>query len=163
MNSKCETCMWMRHSPMGHMCARGLTIETMIECECRAYNKPRESNQVDLEERIEDLETQLGWYEEELDNLRNFCRRVDQFLCHFPEFSLDCDIARNCVHSCCPLNAGHTTLNNPDNWHVGDNFCGNCAHCDHGKQGDDTIYICVKTGEILDPDWASCEMFEHPF
>ena len=143
MNTKCETCMWMRHSPMGHVCARGLTIEAMIECDCKAYNKPRESNQVDLEERIEDLETQLGWYEEELDTLRNFCRRVDQFLNNFPEFSLDC-----------------TLPNNPDNWHVGDNFCGNCVHC----AWNEGICNCEKTGELIDSDWASCDRFEeHPF
>lgn len=47
--------------------------------------------------------------------------------------------------------------------HIGSNFCGNCAHCDHGKQGDDTVYVCSLSAEIVDPDESSCSMFEHPF
>lgn len=45
----------------------------------------------------------------------------------------------------------------------GSNFCGNCAHCHRGKQGDDTIYVCDLTKGFLDPDDSSCEMFEPPF
>ena len=47
--------------------------------------------------------------------------------------------------------------------HFGDNFCGNCAHCDHGKQGDDTVYVCSLSAEIVDPDDSNCAMFEPPF
>lgn len=47
-----------------------------------------------------------------------------------------------------------------DNWHTGKDFCGNCAHCDSGKQGDDTIYVCDRTAEIIDPDEASCPHYE---
>lgn len=47
--------------------------------------------------------------------------------------------------------------------HKGSDFCGNCTHCDHGKQGDDTVYVCELSGEIVDPDSASCSMFEPPF
>lgn len=47
--------------------------------------------------------------------------------------------------------------------HKGSNFCGNCTHCDHGKQGDDTVYGCDLSDEIVDPDDSSCSMFEPPF
>ena len=47
--------------------------------------------------------------------------------------------------------------------HKGSNFCGNCMHCDHGKQGDDEVYVCELSAEIVDPDSASCSMFEPPF
>lgn len=144
MNSKCETCMWMRHSPMGHICARGFTLEVMFDCDCKAYNAPRDSNQVELEERIEDLETQLGWYEEELDNLRNFCSRVDQLLNHFHEFSTDCKLDFVSPYQ-----------------HTRDNFCGNCCHCSHVAP--DVTYRCELSGEVVDPDDSSCTMFEPPF
>lgn len=45
----------------------------------------------------------------------------------------------------------------------GSNFCGNCTHCNRGKQGDDTVYICELSHEITDPDDSSCAMFELPF
>lgn len=47
--------------------------------------------------------------------------------------------------------------------HNGPYFCGNCTHCDHGKQGDDTVYVCDLSAEIIDPDDSSCSMFEPPF
>ena len=47
--------------------------------------------------------------------------------------------------------------------HVFENFCGNCNHCDRGKQGDDTVYVCTLSGEIVDRDESSCSMFEPPF
>lgn len=47
--------------------------------------------------------------------------------------------------------------------HVGSNFCGNCTHCNRGKQGDDTVYVCELSYEIIDPDDSSCSMFEPPF
>jgi hypothetical protein len=47
--------------------------------------------------------------------------------------------------------------------HIFDNFCGNCTHCDHGKQGDDEVYVCELSGEIVDPDSATCSMFGPPF
>ena len=133
MNSKCETCMWMRHSPVGHVCARGFTLEVMLECDCKAYNTPRDSNQLELEERIEDLETQLGWYEEEIETLRNFCRRVDQ-----------------------KLNAIFGKQATSNFTHTGSNFCGNCVH----HCGDCNIPSCELTGEICDFDDASCAMYE---
>lgn len=43
--------------------------------------------------------------------------------------------------------------------HFGDNFCGNCAHCQSGIN----ISTCELSGEIIDPDESSCSMFEHPF
>lgn len=49
------------------------------------------------------------------------------------------------------------------NMHKGPDFCGNCTHCDHGKQGDDTVYVCDLSAEIVDPDDSSCVMFEPPF
>lgn len=49
------------------------------------------------------------------------------------------------------------------NSHKGSNFCGNCTHCDHGKQGDDTVHVCDLSAEIVDPDDSSCAMFEPPF
>lgn len=51
----------------------------------------------------------------------------------------------------------------PDNCHKGSDFCGNCTHCARGKQGDDTVYVCELSHEIVDPDDASCSMFEPPF
>ena len=50
-----------------------------------------------------------------------------------------------------------------ENIHNGSDFCGNCAHCDHGKQGDDTIYICTLSHGFVDPDDSSCSHFEPPF
>lgn len=50
-----------------------------------------------------------------------------------------------------------------ENIHNGSDFCGNCTHCDHDKQGDDTIYICTLSHEFVDPDDSSCAMFEPPF
>lgn len=47
--------------------------------------------------------------------------------------------------------------------HKGSDFCGNCTHCDHGKQGDDTVYVCELSKEVVDPDESSCSMFEPPF
>lgn len=51
----------------------------------------------------------------------------------------------------------------PDNCHKGSDFCGNCTHCNRGKQGDDTVYVCELSHEIVDPDDSSCSMFEPPF
>lgn len=50
-----------------------------------------------------------------------------------------------------------------ENMHNGSDFCGNCTHCDHGKQGDDTIYICTLSHRFVDPDDSSCSHFEPPF
>lgn len=47
--------------------------------------------------------------------------------------------------------------------HAGSNFCGNCTHCHRGKQGDDEVYVCELSHEILDPDDSNCAMFEPPF
>lgn len=47
--------------------------------------------------------------------------------------------------------------------HKCSDFCGNCAHCDHDKQGDDTVYVCDLSAETVDPDDSSCSMFEPPF
>lgn len=47
--------------------------------------------------------------------------------------------------------------------HKCSNFCGNCTHCNRGKQGDDTVYVCGLSHEIVDPDDSSCSMFEPPF
>lgn len=94
---------------------------------------------------VEEYESRISELEEEVANLRNFCERVDQFLSHsHPEFSTDCTL---------PIN--------PECWHVGDNFCGNCVHCTCDKG----IYVCEATAEVVDPDWASCkvEFKEHPF
>lgn len=49
------------------------------------------------------------------------------------------------------------------NVHKGSDFCGNCTHCNRGKQGDDTVYVCDLSHEIVDPDSSSCSMFEPPF
>lgn len=46
--------------------------------------------------------------------------------------------------------------------HNGSNFCGNCIHCDLGKQGDDEVYVCELSAEIIDPDDSSCSLFEMP-
>lgn len=43
--------------------------------------------------------------------------------------------------------------------HNCNNFCGNCYHCDHGKN----VCVCKLTGEVIDPDESSCLMFEPPF
>ena len=43
--------------------------------------------------------------------------------------------------------------------HKGSNFCGNCTH----SKTTDGIYACELSGEIVDPDSASCSMFEPPF
>lgn len=43
--------------------------------------------------------------------------------------------------------------------HIFSNFCGNCAH----SKLEDGIYACELSGEIIDPDSASCSMFEPPF
>lgn len=45
----------------------------------------------------------------------------------------------------------------------GSNFCGNCSHCNRGKQGDDTVYVCDLSKKVVDPDDSSCSMFEPPF
>lgn len=50
-----------------------------------------------------------------------------------------------------------------ENVHNGSDFCGNCVHCDHGKQGDDTVYICTLLHGFVDPDDSSCAHFEPPF
>lgn len=47
--------------------------------------------------------------------------------------------------------------------HIFSNFCGNCAHCDHGEWRDDKVYVCELSAEIVDPDDSSCSMFEPPF
>ena len=47
--------------------------------------------------------------------------------------------------------------------HNCNNFCGNCTHCYRGKQGDDEVYVCELSHEIVDPDDSSCSMFEPPF
>lgn len=47
--------------------------------------------------------------------------------------------------------------------HKGSDFCGNCTHCHRGKQGDDTVYVCDLSKEVVDPDDSSCTMFEPPF
>ena len=54
--------------------------------------------------------------------------------------------------------------------HNGSDFCGNCTHCNRGKQGDvepltsdDTVYVCDLSHEIVDPDNSSCSHFEPPF
>ena len=43
--------------------------------------------------------------------------------------------------------------------HIFENFCGNCTH----SQTTDGICICELSGEIIDPDSASCSMFGPPF
>lgn len=43
--------------------------------------------------------------------------------------------------------------------HIFENFCGNCTH----SKTTDGIYACELSGEIIDPDSASCSMFEPPF
>lgn len=53
------------------------------------------------------------------------------------------------------LDTDSTTL------HAGSNFCGNCCHCSHVAP--DVAYRCELSGEDVDPDEASCTMFEHPF
>lgn len=50
-----------------------------------------------------------------------------------------------------------------ENVHNGSDFCGNCTHCVHGKQGDDTVYICTLSHGFVDPDDSSCSHFEPPF
>lgn len=45
-----------------------------------------------------------------------------------------------------------------DTIHTGSDFCGNCEHC----KSTSGIYTCGKTGEVLDPDWSSCNNFESP-
>lgn len=94
---------------------------------------------------VEEYEARISELEEEVENLRNFCSRVDQFLNHFTNHNRLCPEFSSYPH------------------HTGDNFCGNCSHCDHGKQGDDTVYVCSLSAEIVDPDASSCSMFEHPF
>lgn len=61
------------------------------------------------------------------------------------------------------LNCLRIEPDEPDSWHTGSDFCGNCAHCDSGKQGDDTIHVCDRTAEIIDPDDASCSHYEENF
>ena len=46
--------------------------------------------------------------------------------------------------------------------HTGSNFCGNCTHVNKYR-AEDGIYACELTGEIVDPDSASCSEFEPPF
>ena len=46
-----------------------------------------------------------------------------------------------------------------DMMHKGSNFCGNCTH----SKTTDGICACELSGEIIDPDSASCSMFEPPF
>ena len=46
--------------------------------------------------------------------------------------------------------------------HNGSNFCGNCTHVNKYR-AEDGIYACELSGEIVDPDSASCSMFEPPF
>lgn len=43
--------------------------------------------------------------------------------------------------------------------HKGSDFCGNCTH----SKTTDGICTCELSGEIIDPDSASCSMFEPPF
>lgn len=147
MNSKCETCMWMRHSPVGHVCARGFTLEVMLECDCKAYNTPRDSNQLELEERIEDLETQLGWYEEEYDAVLK--THGDTLEEHLERLSVLEE------HIKCIMDY----INSKETEHTGSNFCGNCIH----YHGDCNIPICKLTGEIVDPDDASCAKYKDSF
>lgn len=46
--------------------------------------------------------------------------------------------------------------------HKGSNFCGNCTHVNKCR-AEDGIYACELSAEIVDPDSASCSMFEPPF
>lgn len=46
--------------------------------------------------------------------------------------------------------------------HKGSNFCGNCTHANKCR-AEDGIYACELSGEIVDPDSASCSLFELPF
>lgn len=46
--------------------------------------------------------------------------------------------------------------------HKCSNFCGNCTHVNKCR-AEDGIYACELSGEIVDPDSASCSMFEPPF
>ena len=48
------------------------------------------------------------------------------------------------------------------NSHVGCDFCGNCAHYTRPKTPA-TVPVCDLSGEVIDPDDASCCMFEFPF
>lgn len=50
-------------------------------------------------------------------------------------------------------------INSKETEHTGSNFCGNCIH----YHGDCNIPICKLTGEIVDPDDASCAKYKDSF
>lgn len=136
-------------TPYPKQCARE---DAYIQC-------IRQSNQLDsLRQRVEDYDTVLATHagkinnhtdallehehricelEEELNNLRTFCARVDEFL------SSHSDIWYTSPHTC-------------------SNFCGNCAHY-QAPTSSVTLPACKLSGEIIDPDDSSCAMFEPPF
>lgn len=47
--------------------------------------------------------------------------------------------------------------------HYGKDFCGNCIHCARGMQADDIVYVCGLSHKIVDPDDASCAMYQDSY